>query len=146
VVEPTGAVWLGLTVGCARCHNHKFDQISQEEYYRLFAFFNNGDETNTEVPTSLEAMEQYIKLKAGHDARVRAMEARLAAAKELIHDAVPAWEEETTRRIRQDEATGYKTHPLDRRGDRDAPSRRARSMCDSSSTRSRRLRRGARAI
>jgi hypothetical protein len=39
VTDTTGAVFLGLTVGCARCHNHKFDPISQKDYYRLQAFF-----------------------------------------------------------------------------------------------------------
>ena len=48
--ETLGTVWLGLTVGCARCHNHKYDQLSQREYYQLFAFFNNGDETTREIP------------------------------------------------------------------------------------------------
>jgi hypothetical protein len=43
-VNTTGAVWLGLTVGCCQCHNHKFDPITQREYYQLFAFFNNQDE------------------------------------------------------------------------------------------------------
>ena len=43
-VATTGTVWLGLTVGCAQCHDHKFDPIEQQEYYRLFAFLNNQDE------------------------------------------------------------------------------------------------------
>ena len=39
-VNTTGTVWLGLTLGCAQCHDHKFDAITQRDYYRLFAFFN----------------------------------------------------------------------------------------------------------
>jgi hypothetical protein len=42
--ETTSTVWLGLTVGCARCHDHKFDPITQKDYYSLFAFYNNVPE------------------------------------------------------------------------------------------------------
>jgi mono/diheme cytochrome c family protein len=44
-VETTAAVWLGLTLGCARCHDHKFDPFTMKEYYQLFAFFNNVNES-----------------------------------------------------------------------------------------------------
>ena len=50
-VNTTGAVWLGLTVGCAQCHTHKFDPITHREYYQLFAFFNNTEDANSTGPT-----------------------------------------------------------------------------------------------
>jgi hypothetical protein len=51
-VNTTGAVWLGLTVGCCQCHSHKFDPITQREYYELFAFFNNQDEPKLSLGAS----------------------------------------------------------------------------------------------
>src|SRR5205814_4049728 len=53
-VGTTGTVFLGLTVACAQCHNHKFDPISQRDYYRLFAFFNNQDEPTLKLDSPEE--------------------------------------------------------------------------------------------
>jgi len=57
--ETTSTVWLGLTVGCARCHDHKYDPIKQKEYYQLFAYFNNVPEKGLVYNFGNE--EPYIK-------------------------------------------------------------------------------------
>ena len=83
--ETTATVWLGLTLGCARCHDHKFDPISQREYYQFFAYFNN-------VP------EKGMVWNFGNeDPLIRAptaeQEARLARLEQELEGAEAAWRE-----------------------------------------------------
>ena len=77
-VNTTGAAFLGLTVGCAQCHVHKYDPITQRDFYKLFAIFNNCDEPNVPLPSETQAADQ-ARVKSGlaevakqlkeHDAR-----------------------------------------------------------------------------
>ncbi|MDA1159528.1 MAG: PSD1 and planctomycete cytochrome C domain-containing protein [Planctomycetota bacterium] len=63
-VNTTGAAFLGLTVGCAQCHVHKYDPITQRDFYRLYAIFNNCDEPNVPLPSEAQAADQ-ARVKAG---------------------------------------------------------------------------------
>ena len=65
-----GTTWLGLTLGLPECHDHKFDAISQREFYQLYAFFNNVDEVNFDAPLpgrarALGASQARIRSQAG---------------------------------------------------------------------------------
>jgi hypothetical protein len=66
-VATTGAVWLGLTVQCAQCHTHKYDPITQREYYRFLSFFDNVDEPEIPLPDSkITARRAEIEAKISH--------------------------------------------------------------------------------
>ena len=82
-VETTAAVWLGLTVGCARCHDHKYDPIQQKEYYQLFAYFNNVPEKRLVYNFGNE--EPYIKAPTADQQR------RLAELDQNISNAKRKW-------------------------------------------------------
>ena len=49
-VDTVGTAWLGLTIGCAQCHDHKYDPLSQRDFFRLMAFFENSSEVDLDAP------------------------------------------------------------------------------------------------
>jgi mono/diheme cytochrome c family protein len=77
-VATTGSAWLGLTIGCAQCHTHKFDPIPQREYYQFMGLLNNADEPELAVPS------------ADTVRRRRDLDARIAALKVELPDRFPA--------------------------------------------------------
>jgi hypothetical protein len=71
-VNTTMQVWMGTTIGCAQCHNHKYDPFSQKEYYQLYAILNNTEDRNSgdDFPTITVAL-------AGREAELSAIDAKL---------------------------------------------------------------------
>ncbi len=63
-------VWLGLTVGCAQCHNHKFDPITHKDYYQFFAFFNSAEENDIDAPLAGE-LGPYLAARPEYDKKRR---------------------------------------------------------------------------
>ena len=65
-----GTIWLGLTAGCARCHDHKYDPLSQKEFFQLYSFFDQADEINIDAPLTSER-EAYLQVRSEYDRRRR---------------------------------------------------------------------------
>src|SRR5262245_52104882 len=86
-VNTTGTVWLGLTIGCCQCHDHKFDPISQREYYQFFAFFNNCDEPTLEILSPADE----VRRKQVRES-LAAVDAQLKHLDPTTEEAVEKWE------------------------------------------------------
>ena len=85
-VSTVGTAWLGLTLGCARCHDHKYDPFTQKEFYQLTAFFNTAVERNIEVPQPHE-LGGYLQTKGEYDRKRKEL---LVAHK--VAEVMPIWE------------------------------------------------------
>jgi hypothetical protein len=94
-MDAIGKAVLGVTIQCAQCHNHKFDPLTQEEYYRLFAFLNNSHEANITVYTPAEEQQRQRVLQG-----IREVE-------EQLKRNTPDWE----RRFQQWIASRRKAEP-----------------------------------
>src|SRR5262245_3323406 len=94
-VNTTGTAFLGLTVGCAQCHDHKFDPLKQAEYYQLFAFLNNDDEPTLELGTP-----QQVALKKKLDKERKPLEEFFKPLDKINDAAVIAWQDKLTPEMR----------------------------------------------
>jgi mono/diheme cytochrome c family protein len=86
-VNTTGTALLGLTVGCCQCHDHKFDPLSQREYYQLFAFFNSCDEPTLEL-----ASAEQVRRRRDLQAEIKGLQNRLRGLDTATPQRVAAWE------------------------------------------------------
>ncbi|MEJ7607427.1 MAG: DUF1549 domain-containing protein [Bryobacteraceae bacterium] len=102
-VSTTGSVWLGSTIGCSQCHNHKYDPFSQKECYQMMAFFSNAakkavvnggssskyEEAKLDLPTP-EQEQQRASIKA----RIDAIEKKLKTSTPELESAQKDWEDQ----------------------------------------------------
>ncbi len=84
-VNTTGAVFLGLTLGCAECHDHKHDPVSQKEFYQLYSFFNNAAESSAEVPMTPE-LEIYAKANLSSKDKKKKQQPELKALARIFRE------------------------------------------------------------
>ncbi|MEP7365794.1 MAG: DUF1553 domain-containing protein [Acidobacteriota bacterium] len=92
-IETTSAVFMGLTMGCARCHNHKYDPITQKEFYQMFAYFNNVPEQGRAMkygnsPPMIQAPTEE------QQTQMRALDAKLDGIEKWIGARVPQTKKE----------------------------------------------------
>ncbi|MCC2669900.1 MAG: Planctomycete cytochrome, partial [Armatimonadetes bacterium] len=95
-VDTTAQVWMGLTMGCAKCHTHKYDPITQKEYYSFYALFNQTEDANrgNETPTvAAPTDEQFLQITA-LDEKLKGLREAFSRPHPELEGPQRAWEAE----------------------------------------------------
>ncbi len=115
-VKTTAEAFLGLTMGCAQCHDHKYDPISQRDYYRFFAYFNTVDDQGLDGDRGINAkpfMQARTMLKTGEEAEINE---QIKGIVQQMETPVPAsqvaWEKSTKEQL-SDRGKGFALHPVE---------------------------------
>src|SRR5262245_43327001 len=98
-VNTTFQVWMGVTMACAQCHNHKFDPLSQEEYFQVFAIFNQTED-NDQVdnrPNLMYLSPEHAKRKAALEANLLNLQNELKKLHPTLDAMQEKWEKETAK-------------------------------------------------
>ena len=98
-VNTTMQVWMGTTMACAQCHDHKYDPISQKEYFEFFAFFNNTEDSDKRDERPILSL--YTETQKRQAAQWREEEAKLKWQMERPNDLVKAEQRDWEKRMRQ---------------------------------------------
>jgi hypothetical protein len=119
-VETTGLTWMALTFNCCRCHDHKYDPISQREFYQLFAFFNSIDESgvleveggNTRPVQKLTSPEYQQRIRELQQ-NITAAESRLAELQSTGESRQADWETQFAEHLDENKETWRAFTPID---------------------------------
>jgi hypothetical protein len=116
-VNTTFSVWLGTTIACAQCHNHKYDPFSQKEFYQLYAVFNNTEDANggNDAPTVSVPAIGFEHLVPDLTAQLNAAKAKLDAETKKVDAGQLEWEKTVDHKTLPKEIADILALPPDKR-------------------------------